>query len=187
MSTSTFSFKKILNDSNDFLLKPRAYFTSLNLKGGFLDPIIKVLVYASIAGIVSFLLGLIFFDNENIEVVKRALGVWSIVASLVGGIVGAFICGLIVLILSSMCGGNTEFEANFRVAASMMIFFPLSALLPIFIDLSPFIRLALNLYSAYLLYLGITIALKGNIKTARIIAFIFAGLAILIFLLGLIF
>ena len=95
-------------------------------------------------------------------------------------LIGLFIGGVILLIVSAICGGNTNFEANVRVTAALMVLSPISALLSftsgINLWLGGLISLAVSLYGLYLLYHALVNALKGKEGTAKVITIVLAAL-----------
>jgi len=75
-----------------------------------------------------------------------------------------------------------------RVAAAIMVIMPISAFFGFLGGvrmLSSVINLAINLYGLYLLYLAVTLALKGGDKPAKIVSYVLGALLILFFIIGL--
>ena len=60
------------------------------------------------------------------------IGVVSFLGYIIGAVIGVFIKGLIILILSYICSGNKNYEANIRVAAAIMVILPVNAFLGFF-------------------------------------------------------
>ena len=58
-----------------------------------------------------------------------AVGILSIVWSVVGAVLSLFIGAVILLVISSICKGSTDFESNLRVTAAVMVVMPISAFL----------------------------------------------------------
>jgi hypothetical protein len=92
-----------------------------------------------------------------------------------------------LLIISSICSGSTDFEANARVTAALLVVMPFSALFSFTIGINLYLGLTIGLivklYALWLLYHGLVEALKGKPETARIVSWVFIGL-IVIFLLA---
>ncbi|MGE0078568.1 MAG: Yip1 family protein [Bacteroidales bacterium] len=188
MDENGFDFKKLIDDSKETLLNPKSYFASMQLGGGMGQPLIKALIYSVIAAVFTLIWSFLVVGGIAGGVFGSAVGIGAFFATIIGGIIGVFIAALIILLISSICNGNNDFEASLRVAASLMVIFPISALLSVFkfnYYLGTIINLAVNLYSLYLLYIAISIALKGKEQTAKIIAYVLGGLLILFFIIGL--
>lgn len=188
MNEKNFDFAKFIEDSKKTLLKPKEYFPALNLEGGLVEPVIKGAIYGAVAGFLYMLWSFLHIGAAYGGLWGGATGIGALFFGFFGGVIGVFIGGIITLIISAICGGNTNFEANVRVAASIMVIYPISALLTIFSGLSYYlgtlIGLAVNLYTLYLLYIAITTTLKGNEKTAKTLAYILAALIALFLIIG---
>jgi hypothetical protein len=188
MIEKNFDFAKFIEDSKNTLLKPKEYFPALNLEGGLVEPIIKGAIYGAVAGFLYMLWSFLHIGATFGAMWGGASGIGALFFGIFGGVIGVFVGGIITLIISAICGGNTSFEANVRVAASIMVIYPVSALLTIFSGYSYYlgtlIGLAVNLYTLYLLYIAITTTLKGSEKTAKTLAYILAGLIALFLIIG---
>jgi len=96
--------------------------------------------------------------------------------------------GVIVLIFSSICGGNTDYEPNFRVAVAIMVILPISTFLNVLSGLSywlsTLVSLAVNLYALYVLYFGLFVALKGKEPSVKVLGYVLAGILIFFMLIG---
>ncbi len=182
-----FNFNKFFQDSKKALLSPKEYFSTMEITGGMGEPIIKALIYGVIAGIFALLWSL--FNISGVSgLFGGAVGFVALIWSIIAAVVGVFIGGVIVLIVSSICKGNSEFEPSMRVAAAIMVIMPISAFFGFLGGvhlLSSVISLAINLYALYLLYIAVTVTLKGTDKPAKIVSYVLGGLLVLFFVIGL--
>lgn len=186
MSNQGFSFKKFIEDSKKTLLSPKEYFSTMETTGGIGEPVVKALIYGAIAGIFALIWSLLNLTASS-GWLGGGVGFIALIWSIIAAVIGVFIGGLIVLIISSIAKGNTEFEPSMRVAASLMVIMPIGAFFGFLggvVILSKVISLAINLYALYLLYIGITVALKGNDQPAKIVSYVLGGLLILFFIIG---
>lgn len=184
MSEQKFDFNQFISDSKETLLNPKSYFASMKLDGGMGEPLIKALIYSVVAGVLYLIWSFLIVGGVAGGMLGSAAGVGAFFFTIIGGIIGVFIGALIILIISSICSGNNDFEANLRVAASLMVMFPVGALASVFMFnfyLGTIVSFLVNLYSLYLLYIAVTTALKGKDQTAKIIMLVLAGI-MLIFL-----
>ena len=188
MSTESFNFNKFLKDSIATITRPREYFETLKLDGGMGEPIIKAVIYGIIAGIFALLWSVLKIGAVAGGVFGGAVGIMAFIWAVVGAIIGLFIGAVVILIISAICGGSTDFEANLRVSASLMVLAPVSAFFGFFgaisFALGIIIGLAINLFGLYLLYLALIGSLKAKASTAKIIAFVLAALMLLFMLIG---
>jgi hypothetical protein len=188
MSESSFNFNAFIKDSIDVLVKPKSYFSTMKTTGGIAEPLIKALIYGVVAGLIALIWGLLKIGG-SIGLFGGAVGVMMFVWYVIGAIIGLFLGAVVVLIISAICKGNTDFEACTRVTASLMVIMPISALLGFVAGLNltvgAIVSLVVNLFALYLLYHALVEALKTKPATAKILAIVLAALLALFFLLGL--
>jgi len=188
MEGKSFDFAKFMEDSKNALLNPKEYFPTLSLEGGLVEPIIKAAIYGAVAGFFYMLWSFLHIGAAVGGLWGGAAGVGAFFFGIIGAVIGLFVGGIIILIISSICGGNNNFEANVRVASAIMVIYPISAFLTVLSGFSYYmgtlIGLAVNLYTLYLLYIAVTTALKGNEKTAKILAYVLAALIALFLIIG---
>lgn len=189
MSNEKIDLNKIIRDSVDTLMNPKSYFSSLSLKGGFAEPVIKVAIYGVIAGLFAFLwsvLGLSAMGGTGI--MGGAVGIMALVWAIIASIVGLFVGAVIMLVISAICGGNTDFEANLRVTASLAVLYPVQSALSFFygisLTLGSIVWVIVGLYGIYLLYMALVHALKGKDSAAKIVALVLVVLLVIGFFTG---
>jgi len=182
MSNESIDFKKILKDSRETLLNPKTYFQSMPLTGGITEPLIKAAIYGTLAGLFALLWSVLGLSALGAGLLGGAVGIMSLIWSIIAAIIGLFIGGVIMLVISAICGGNTDFEANLRVSASLMVIYPINAFLALFyginFTLGGVIALAVSLFGIYLLYHAIIQALKGKESSVKIVAIVLLILAL---------
>lgn len=193
MAEKAFDFQTFVNESRDALLKPAEYFTTMPKDGGLGEPVIKALIYAAVSAVITFILGIILpasaFGAMG-GVVGGAIGVFGILLYVIYSIIGLFIGGAIVLVLSAICGGNTNFETNLRVAASLMVLAPIQALVGLLSWISLWLGgiagLAVFIYGFWMLYQALVKALGGKEGAAKVLSIILAIIPTLVILSGLV-
>jgi hypothetical protein len=189
MSNETINLNRILNDSKETLLNPKGYFESMPLSGGLTEPIIKAAIFGTVAGLFALLWGILGFSAMGFSgMLGGAVGIMGLIWSIIGAIIAVFLGGAIMLVISAICGGNTDFEANVRVMASLMVIYPINAFLAFFyginFTLGGVVSMAVSLFSIYLLYYAVVKALKGKESSAKIVAIVLIILALLGFFAG---
>lgn len=189
MSNGTFDFNEFIKESKDVLVNPKSYFSSMKTSGGMIEPLIKAIIYGAIAGALAFLWSLLNIGTVTGGMFWGTSGIMVIVWYIIASIIGLFIIAVIVLVISSICKGNTDFEANVRVTAALMVVMPISAFLGFSghfnLYLGVIIGLAVNIFSLWLLYNGLVEALKSNPETSKIIVYVLIVLFVLVMLIGL--
>ena len=129
MSNGTFDFNVFLNESKETLLNPKSYFTTMKTDGGMVEPLIKAVIYGGVAGLIYMIWGFLKIGASGFGMLGGAVGIMALISMLIGAVVGLFIGAVIMLVISAICKGNTDYEANLRVTASVMVIMPVSALL----------------------------------------------------------
>ena len=107
---------------------------------------------------------------------------------LVAAVVGLFIGAVILLVISAICKGSTDFEASARVTAAVMVVMPITALLGFITGLNltagSIVGFIVNLFALYLLYHGLVQALKANPGTTKIVMYILTAILVLFLIFG---
>lgn len=187
-NSSSFDFNAFIKDSKETLVNPKSYFAAMPTSGGMAEPVIKAVIYGAIGGIFAFLWSIIGLGAVKAGFMGGAIGAMALVWYIIGALIGLFIGAVILLIISSICKGSTDFEANMRVVASAMVIMPVSALLGFTLGINSYlgmiVTLILNLYALYLLYHGLAESLKAAPKTAKIVMYVLAILVVLFMLMG---
>ncbi len=187
MAEGSFDFKKFIEDSQNTLLKPKEYFSSMPKEGGMGEPVIKAVLYGAVAGLFTLLwsvLGLTALGGGMFGgMLGGGIGIMAFIGSVIFAIIGLFVGGVIVLIISAICGGTTDYEANVRVTASLMVLSPISSLFGflsyIHFSLGAVVSLVIGLFGVWLLYNAVVNSLQGKEGTAKVISIILAAIPVL--------
>ncbi len=181
-----FDFKKFVDDSKNVLLAPKDYFTGMAKEGGLVEPLIKALLYGAISGLITMLwsiIGIGAVGGMFGAAAGTGIGIMAFVMAIVGALIGLFLGGVLILIVSAICGGSTDFEANVRVAASMLVLSPISSLFGVLtgihFSLGAIASLVVSVYGIYLLYNAVINALGGKPETAKIVSIVLAVIPVL--------
>lgn len=185
MNNKIFDFNKLSKEFQETLLNPKEYFSTLPLSGGFTEPVLKAVFYGTIAGLFAVLwsvMGLSAMGGFG-GVWGGSVGIMALIWSIVGSIIAVFVGGAIVLVISAICGGNTDYEACVRVYASLMVIYPINAFLAflygISLPLGSTVGLMVSLYAIYLMYTAVQQALKGRESTLKIMAIVLVALVVM--------
>lgn len=190
MSNEKFSLQKFIEDSKSAILNPKEHFATLSTTGGFGEPVIKAVIYGFIAGVFALLWSLLNISGGSGlgSLFGGAVGIMAFIGSIIGALIGLFIGGVIVLIISAICSGSNDYEANVRVVAAMMVLTPINAFLNVFNGISPVLGnifgLIVNLYGLWMLYHALNQTLKAKEETSKIIALVLGALVLLFAIIG---
>ena len=186
MADAGFDFKKLIEETKATLITPADYFPVMAKTGGYAEPLIKALIYGTIAAAINLIwatLSLSAVGGAFGGLLGGGIGIMGLVMSIIGSIIGLFIGGAILLVLSAICGGSTDYEANVRATASLMALSPISALFgflsAISLWLGGIVGIAVSLYGLWLMYNALTKGLGGKEGPAKIISIILAIIPVL--------
>lgn len=186
MSDSTFDVNAFIQESKDVLLNPKTYFSTMKTSGGMSEPLIKAVIYGAIAGAIAFIWSLLKIGAMS--GFGGAIGIMVFIWSIIGAIIGLFIGAVILLVISSICKGNTDFEANLRVTAATMVIMPINAFFGFAghfnLYFGVIVSIAIGLLAIWLFYNGLVEALRANRETSKIISYIFVALIVLFIVVG---
>jgi hypothetical protein len=189
MSNGTFDFNVFLKETKETLLNPKSYFSTLKTDGGIAEPLIKAVVYGTIAGIILLLWGILNIGVAGGGMLGSAVGFMSFIWAVIAAVIGLFLGAVVTLIISSVCKGNSDFEANLRVTASVMAVMPISIFLRftmwVNLYLGGLVSIAVYAYTMWLLYHGLVQTLKCEEKTTKTVCYVLVGIAALFTLIGL--
>lgn len=110
MNENAFDFNKFMADSKNTLINPKGYFESMSTAGGMVEPLLKALIYGLVAAIINAIWFFALGSVVTLGAFGGAFGVGAFIMTIIGAIIGLFIGAVIILLLSSISGGNTDFE-----------------------------------------------------------------------------
>jgi hypothetical protein len=188
MSDGTFDLNLFIKESKDVLLNPKSYFSTMKTSGGMTEPLIKAVIYGAISGAFAFIWSFLKIGAMTGGLFGGAIGVMVFIWSIIGAIIGLFIGAVILLVISSICKGSTDFEANMRVTAAVMVVMPIRSFFGfaghLNIYLGVIIGLAVSIYALWLLYNGLVEALKSNPETTKIVSYVLVAIIVIFTLIG---
>jgi len=189
MSEKAFDFNKFIEETKAVLLTPADYFASMTKTGGFPEPLIKAVIYGAVAGIINLIWAVLFSSAVGGMfggMFGGGVGVFGLVMSVIGSIIVLFLGGAIILVISAICGGSTDYESNVRVTASLMALSPVSAIFGFLTGVSftigTIVGTAISLYGVWMLYNALTKGLGCKDGAAKVISIIIAVIPVLILL-----
>ena len=168
MSDRTFDFNEFIKESKDVLVNPKSYFSTMKTSGGMTEPLIKAVIYGTIAGAIAYIWSLLNLGALGGGMFGGGFGIMILIWKIIGSIIGLFIGAVILLVISSICKGNAGFEANLRVTAAVMVVMPISAFFGFAIHINIYLGAIIGLaVSIFALCLFIMVLLKLLKQTLR--------------------
>ncbi len=178
-----FDFGLFIEDSKKALLSPKEYFTDMPTSGGFVEPVIKAVIYGTIVGVFAFIWSLSGMSFSGGSWLSGGIGIMAFVGAVIFAIIGLFIGGVIMLVISAILGGNTDYEANVRVVASLMVINVVQGILGFFdginLYLSAIVSIAVSCYGLWMMYHALVQRLDAKEQGAKILALILAVLLVI--------
>lgn len=107
---------------------PRGFFRSMPREGGYLDPIIFLLVMGLATALIQIILGFIGFGQAGMMGMAAA-GMLAIIMLPLFLVIGGFITAAIGYVVWRFLGSSQSFETAFRCVAYMSAISPITALL----------------------------------------------------------
>jgi hypothetical protein len=188
MSNGNFDVNEFVKESKDVLVNPN-YFSTMKTSGGMTEPLIKAVIYGAIAGLLSFIWSFLRIGGATTSLFGSTVGFAVFIWAIVGAVIGLFIGAVILLVISSICKGSTDFEANVRVTAAVMIILPITAFVGFLtgmnIYLGAVVKLAIDIFALWLLYKGLTQSLKAQPQAAKIVMYVLVAVFVLFMFVGL--
>jgi hypothetical protein len=183
MSSITFDLNIFLQESKNTLLNPNRYFSTMKISGGLSEPLIKAMAYGILTGFIYLICWLFRIKSFGAGYVGDAVGFLAFIKIIVATVLGSLIGALLLVIISTSCRGNSDYEPNLRVTASLLAVMPIYAIFSILWELNLYIGIIISfiisLYFIWIFYFGLAVALKCKQK---IVKFVLYGLALIIVL-----
>lgn len=184
MSTVTFDLNLFLKDSKNTLLNPNSYFSKLRLSGGMTEPLLKAAMYGTLTGLIYLLCYFLKVKALGAGYTGEAVGLLAFIKIIFAAAAGLFIAAFVILIISSICKGNTGYEANLRVTASVMAVVPVYAVLSISRAINLYFGAVTSVivftYFLWILYHGLVNSLGCKPGKARVVGYVLTGMMIIL-------
>lgn len=168
------------------LTKPADFYASVREVGGFGAPVVFALVAGLAGGVISAVyafIGLGATGRAAGGAVGTFAGASAVIMTPIFAVIGCFVGGAVVHVVSTIAGGKGTYEQSVRVAGYAGAVMPLSALL----SFVPLLRFLPTLYGLYLAAVGLvaihaadrrrTYAVMGVLAALFVIFSILAALA----------
>lgn len=180
---------RMIRESVQVLTAPKTFFAAMPKTGGLIDPVIRTVIFALVAAVINLVWS---FVPIGPAVGKGILfGFAGLILFPIFALIGLFIGAVILLVLSAICGGSTDYMFCVRISGVLSVLFPINAVFGIVskinLYLGALVSLALGFFGLWLLYNALVHALGGKEGVAKIISLILAGILILFSLGGLMF
>ncbi len=155
---------KMFKDTNDIILKPVKFFSSIKVDGSLSEYITKIVAFGLISGVLSILLS---FGTIGLIDTLSTIILYPLI-----GLISSFILSGFLLMFVYLAQGDMNFEKAYKIVTSQSFLFPIGTVLYkltpslFFLLISSF---AMDCYIIILAYLATVYGLKGKVKLAQIV------------------
>jgi hypothetical protein len=166
------------------LTRPSSFYASVRDVGGFGSPVVFALVVGIVAGVINavyLVLGLGAAGGAMGGAIGAAAGFGTIIMTPIFAVIGCFVGGAIVHVISLIAGGKGSYEQSVRVAAYAAAIMPISSLL----SFVPVLRFLPGLYGLYLVAVGLITIHAADRKKTYVVTGVLAVLLVIFGIMGL--
>jgi len=152
----------VIDAAGRMLKDPAGFYRDMEKTGGFLDPLIYVVVMAAGTGLIIAVLSLLGAGMTG----AIAIGLGAVIVFPVFAVIGSFIAAAILFLTWKLLGSNESYQTGYRCVAYATVVYPVSALL----GLIPYLgSMAGVVWGMYLMTVATTEVHRLKRKTAYIV------------------
>ena len=156
MAASNFNIDDLMQDAFQIVTKPTDFYRRMDHTGGYVEPIIFLVVMAVIAGLI-----LTFFSLFGTTLVgSMAIGLWAVIMFPFFAVIGSFVGSAIIFVIWRLMGSDKSFETAYRCVAYAGAIYPITVV----IGLVPYFGSAIGM--AWGMYLMIVASIEVHGFTA---------------------
>ena len=152
----------IIDNAGRMLKDPAGFYRDMEKAGGFLDPLIYVVVMAAGTGLIIAVLSLLGAGMTG----AIAIGLAAVIVFPIFAVIGSFIAAAMLFLIWKLLGSNESYETGYRCVAYATVVYPVSAVL----GLIPYLGAMLGVvWGMYLMTVATSEVHRLKRKTAYIV------------------
>jgi len=152
----------IIENAGRMIRDPVGFYRDTDKSGGFLEPLIYVVVMAAGTGLIIAVLSLLGAGMTG----AIAIGLGAVIVFPVVAVIGSFIAAAILFLVWKLLGSNESYETGYRCVAYATVVYPVSAVL----GLIPYLGAMLGVvWGMYLMIVATSEVHRLKRKTAYIV------------------
>lgn len=152
----------ILEKARTVLTAPGEFYRQMHKSGGFLEPMLFLIVMAIVGAIIFVTLGFLGLGTFS----AMGVGIGTMLFMPVMAVVGSFIGGVIMFVVWKLMGTQEPFEVAYRCVAYASAIYPVTALLGLLPYLGSIVGIA---WGMYLMFIASKEVHQLNEKTASMV------------------
>lgn len=161
----------IIDVAGRVLVDPTGFYRNMQKTGGFVPPLLYVIVMAAATALIVAVLSLLGAGVTG----AIAIGLGAVVVFPIFAVIGSFFATLILFLIWKLLGSNESIETGYRCVAYAMVVYPLSAVL----GLIPYLGSVVGVvWGMYLMTVASTEVHRLNRNTAYIVFAVLGALLI---------
>jgi hypothetical protein len=125
MGTDSINFTSIQKTAMSVLTSPSAFFREMPKTGGFVEPLIFMVMMGVIGGLIQTVFSLVGLHIAA----GMAMGVWSIILVPIVIAIGGFIGAAILFVIWKLLGSQESYETAYRCGAHISVLAPIATVL----------------------------------------------------------
>lgn len=173
MSDTAFDINTVIRDAKQILTNPVAFYKAMPQEGGFVNPLIFLVVMAVISGIILGVFGLVGLSSMG-GAGFAALS--AIILFPIAATIASFIGAAIVFVIWKLMGSQKSYEVAYRCLAYTFAILPILSIL----DVIPYISSIVQpLWACFLLYIASLEVHQLKASVAKIVFGILAAIGVL--------
>ena len=169
-SEEKFDINSVISDAKKILTDPAGFYSEMPTTGGFVNPLIFLLVMGAVAGVISGVLGMIGLGRGAMP---GGAALAAIVVFPIALLIGGFIAAGVMFVIWKLLGSEKDYETAYRCVAYSTAIMPPMAVLGVIPYLGGIIH---TLWGTFLMY---TASLKVHDIAAQTAKITFAILAVI--------
>jgi hypothetical protein len=142
METKSIDLASIQKTAMSVLTSPSAFFRKMPKTGGFIEPLIFMVIMGIISGLIQTIFSLISLNIAG----GMAMGVASIILVPIFAVIGGFIGAAILFVIWKLLGSKETYETAYRCGAYISVLMPIITVLGIIPYLGSAVAIALYVY-----------------------------------------
>jgi hypothetical protein len=157
------------------LTDPAGFYRTMPTDGGFLNPLIFIVVMAAVSGVLMAILSIVGLGAGS-SMMMGGTGLMMVIMLPIGAAIGSFLVAAIFFVIWKLMGSTKEYETAYRCIAFASAIMPIVTVLSIIPYLGTIVK---NLWVSYLLFIASTEVHAIKQQTAKIVFAILAAIMVI--------
>ena len=171
----TYNLESVIEDFKKVITDPAGFYRAMPTDGGFVNPLIFIVVMAAVSGVLMAILSLVGLGAGSS--MMGGTGFMMIIMLPIGAAIGSFIAAGLLFVLWKLMGSTKNYETAYRCIAFATAIMPITTVLSIIPYLGTIVK---NLWGTFLLFTASTEVHAIKQQTAKIVFAVLAAITVLV-------